>query len=110
LIEVYGIPNCDTVKKVRKQLEAQGTQYQFIDFKKTPPSKKLLKLAKEFLGELPINRRGRTYRQHPELFGGSEAEVLDNAIENPSVIKRPIVCVENNIFCIGNDTEKLKGL
>ncbi|MCB2048834.1 MAG: arsenate reductase [Novosphingobium sp.] len=93
-IEVYGIPNCDTVKKARKWLDAQGHAYAFHDYKKegADPAK-LKKWVAEAGWEKVLNRAGTTFRKLPEedkadLDAAKAVKVMET---NPSCIKRPIV-------------------
>ena len=101
-MKVYGIKNCDTVKKALKKLDASGVDYEFIDFKKTPPTQDLIKKAKTFLGELPVNKRGTTFRKFKEDYeGASESAQVKLLLENSSAIKRPLVEEKNKIIAIG---------
>lgn len=91
---VYGIPNCDTVKKARQWLTAQGVAHEFHDFKKlgVPPAQ----LARwiEALGwEKLINRQGTTWRKlDPAVQDGVQdaAGASALALAQPSLIKRPV--------------------
>jgi arsenate reductase (glutaredoxin) len=94
-ITLYGIPNCDTVKKARAWLQANGTCAQFVDFKKggVPPLRLDAWLAS--VGwEALLNRKGTTWRK---LADDVRAAVVDAAsarrlmLDQPSVIKRPVV-------------------
>ena len=94
-MKVYGIKNCDTVKKARKFLEEAGVDYEFHDYKKEGvDGDKLASFVKEFGWETILNKRGTTWRKLDEATkdGVTDADsALDVMIENPSVIKRPIV-------------------
>ena len=92
---VYGIPNCDTVKKARLWLSAQGQAHEFHDFKKlgVPPAQ--LARWMEALGwEKIVNRQGTTWRK---LDADTQAGAQDAAgaaalmQQQPSIIKRPVV-------------------
>ena len=92
---VYGIPNCDTVKKARAWLDAQGVAYTFHDFKKQGVPLDLLPGWIRAVGlDVLINRRGPTWRK---LDAAVQASVVDAASAirvmeaNSSVIKRPVV-------------------
>lgn len=95
MIILYGIPNCDTVKKARAWLVEQGVDYQFHDFKKqgVPPDQ-LARWAQAAGWEKLLNRQGTTWRK---LDPALQANVHDSAsaqtlmLANPSVIKRPVV-------------------
>ncbi|MBU1352899.1 MAG: arsenate reductase [Gammaproteobacteria bacterium] len=95
LITVYGIPNCDTVKKSRAWLAEQGAEYQFHDFKKhgVPPDRISEWMAAAGWQKL-LNRQGTTWRKLPIE---TQAAVTDEASASalmqaqPSVVKRPVV-------------------
>ncbi len=109
---LYGIPNCDTVKKSRKSLEAQGIDYEFVDFKKSAPTLDQLKRWGEFMGELPVNKRGTTFRAIKEEWeSASESAQLKILAKNPSAIKRPILEAKGKVLMMGHEQaliEKLK--
>lgn len=93
-ITLYGIPNCDTVKKARTWLDVRGIAYAFHDYKKAgaDPARIAGWIAAAGLDKV-VNRAGTTFRKlSPEdqaaLAGDGAAEVL---AANTSVIKRPIV-------------------
>jgi Spx/MgsR family transcriptional regulator len=94
-MKVYGIPNCNTVKKARDWLEARGLEYEFHDYKKQGvPEVLMKKLLKAYGHETLINRKGPTWRKLPEDVKASvvdAATALPVMIANPSCIKRPIV-------------------
>lgn len=90
---VYGIPNCDTVKKTRRWLDANGVEYEFHDYKKLGISVSTLeKWCDDHGFEALINKRGTTWRRLDE----TDKEKLDQkkAIAlmqlNTSLIKRPV--------------------
>ena len=94
MIHLYGIPNCDTVKKARVWLDAQGRDYTFHDYKKegADPAKVAGWIAAAGL-DVVVNRKGTTFRA---LSEADKARAADAATApallaaNPSVIKRPI--------------------
>lgn len=91
---IYGIKNCDTMKKAFKWLEAGGINYEFVDYKKTEPDVAVLKQAIEEHGwEIVINQRGTTWRQLDDATKTSmDAEkAIPLALENPSTLKRPLL-------------------
>ena len=94
MIKVYGISNCDTVRKARRWLDEQGIDYQFHDYRKDGLTKAMLEPWVERLGwESLLNRRGTTWRQLPEsvragIDGPSAVEVM---LQSPAIIKRPLV-------------------
>lgn len=94
-MKVYGIPNCNTVKKALDWLKAHQIEFEFHDYKKKGISKeKLQEWAKELGWEALLNKKGTTWRQLPPE---AQAKVTDAdtafalMIEKPSVIKRPLV-------------------
>lgn len=106
MLRIYGIKNCDNVKKALKILSEKSIDYELIDFKKTPPTKKLLKEWKKFLGDLPVNKRGTTYRKIKESYeNASLEEQILILIENPSAIMRPIFEKSNLVIAIKPKSE-----
>ena len=93
-ITLYGIPNCDTVKKARTWLEAKGLAYEFHDYKKHGADPARLTAWQQQAGwEKVINRAGTTFRKLPEAdkHGLDAAKAVRVMAEHPSTIKRPIV-------------------
>jgi Spx/MgsR family transcriptional regulator len=95
LITLYGIPNCDTVKKARAWLTGQGLDHTFHDFKKQGvPAGRLPDWLAAVGWQKLLNRQGTTWRKLPP---GTQASVQDDASASqlmqaqPSVIKRPVV-------------------
>lgn len=94
MMKIYGIKNCDTMKKAFRWLEQHNLDYEFIDYKKQPPNQDLSKKFIDELGwETVINRRGTTWRKLDDTT--KETMNASNAIaliqQQPSVIKRPIL-------------------
>ena len=92
---VYGIPNCNTVKKARTWLDEQGVAYRFHDYKKAGVPEDRLDAWIQSVGwEVLVNRQGTTWRQ---LDDATKAAVVDAAsaralmLEKASVIKRPVI-------------------
>lgn len=94
-ITVYGIPNCDTVKKARAWLTAQGVDYQFHDFKKQGvPTDQLARWVAHVGWERLLNRKGTTWRKldaAQQAQGADEAWAKALMQSQVSVIKRPVV-------------------
>lgn len=93
-IHLYGIPNCDTVRKARKWLDANGLAYEFHDFKKEGADADKVERWGDRCGwQVLLNRRGTTFRKLDE----SEQVDLDHdtaialMVKHPSAIKRPVV-------------------
>jgi arsenate reductase len=111
MITMYAIPNCDTVKKARAYLDKKKIAYEFVDFKKTPPTPELIKRWTEFLGELPANKKGLTYRKYKDEFEAlTPAKKVNFLIENSSMIKRPVLENKNKTLALGFDEETYAGL
>ena len=93
-IEVYGIPNCDTVKKARKWLDARGIDYAFHDYKKegADPAKLAAWIAAVGVDTV-LNRRGTTFRKlsDAEKADIDDAKAVTLLQQQPSMIKRPVV-------------------
>jgi len=93
-IEVYGIPNCDTVKKARQWLDTRGVEYAFHDYKKEgADSARLRKWIAAAGVDTVLNRRGTTFRKLSDV---EKADIdADKAVtllqQHPSMIKRPVV-------------------
>lgn len=99
-MKIYGIRNCDTVKKARKWLDEQGITYEFHDFKKGGLDTTLLNRWEQSLGWEPLlNRRGTTWRKLPDQVRAniSAQSAHDLMLENPSIIKRPVVEHEGTV-------------
>lgn len=108
---VYGIKNCDTVKKALKKLDQMKVTYEFCDFKKGTLNSKLVKDWKKQLGDFPVNPKGRVYKQLKEEFeSASSNEKVNLILENTSMVKRPVLIKDNKIICLGFDEEKYQGL
>jgi arsenate reductase len=93
-VTVYGIKNCDTVKKARSWLDSHGVRYDFHDYKTAGIDRKKLVLWCGELGwEVLLNRAGTTFRKLPDedklLLNAQKAIVL--MLANPSLIKRPVL-------------------
>ncbi len=113
-IKVYGIANCDTVKKTRKLLESKKVAYDFIDFKKAPPSDTQIKgWLKQFGAETLINKRGTTWRKLDTKSQAMADSSVNNQVkllkENTSMIKRPII-ESGSTHIIGFDKEAIEKL
>lgn len=92
---LYGIPNCDTVRKARDWLTNQGLPYRFHDFKKSGvPEDALARWLKALGQDALVNRRGTTWRK---LDPAAQAAVVDSAsahallLVHSSAIRRPVV-------------------
>ena len=102
---VYGIPNCDTVKKARNWLTEHGIAYVFHDFKKQGVPADLLPAWNEALGwEKLLNRQGTTWRKLDPSLQATVVDADSAALvmqEQPSVIKRPVVAWADGTVTVG---------
>ena len=93
-IHLYGIPNCDTVKKARKYLDARGLDHVFHDFKKegADPAQLARWIEAEGVDKV-LNRRGTTFRKLDEADKTDidAAKAVTLLQSHPSMIKRPVV-------------------
>ena len=91
---LYGIPNCDTMKKARKWLADNGVEYEFHDYKKLGIEKKKLNEWIKTVGwETLLNRRGMMWRKVPDEVKAAidEKSAIGLMLETPSIIKRPVL-------------------
>jgi len=94
IVTVYGIRNCDTMRKAFAWLEANGVAYEFHDYKKAGvPRGRLERWARQVGWEALANRRGPTWRRLPEAQRADPDEARGLALleANASAIRRPIV-------------------
>ncbi len=106
---LLGIPNCDTVKKARAYLETKNVAYEFVDFKKQPPTAAEIQVWKAFMKDWPVNTKGPTYRKIREQFeSASDSQKIQILIQNTSAIKRPILEAAGSVLAIGYDLNYYK--
>ena len=94
MITLYGIRNCDTMKKAWTWLDQHGVAYEFHDYKKAGISReKLAAWASEVGWETLLNRAGTTFRKLPDADKQSidGAKAIELMIAQPSMIKRPVL-------------------
>jgi len=112
MITLYGIPNCDTIKKARKWLNDNGIDYEFHDYKKRGvPEKELKAWVKKLGWEILLNKRGTTWRKLDEKVKSSvdEKTAIKIMLDNPSIIKRPVLIKTKNIL-VGFKTDEYEKL
>jgi arsenate reductase len=98
---IYGIKNCDTMKKARAWLDGHGVAYEFHDYKTAAAPKEKLKAWCDELGwETLLNRAGTTFRKLPEADkeGLNERKALALMLAQPSMIKRPVLEVGGKLL------------
>jgi arsenate reductase (glutaredoxin) len=107
MVKIYGIKNCDTMKKAFAWLDAEGIEYNFHDYKKSGvPAERLKDWIKRAGWEKLVNTRGPTFRKVPEAERENldEARVLKLLAKYSSAIKRPVVEAGTRLL-IGFDSE-----
>ncbi len=96
-IKLYGIRNCDTVRKAIKYLDVNDIRYQFIDYRKNPISLEKLQTIVSIVGwENLINRRSTTYRSLSEKQ--KKNINYDLVLNYPTLIKRPVLISEDEVL------------
>ena len=96
-IKLYGIRNCDTVRKAIKYLDVNDIRYQFIDYRKNPISLEKLQTIVSIVGwENLINRRSTTYRSLSERQ--KKNINYDLVLNYPTLIKRPVLISEDEVL------------
>lgn len=105
-LAMFGIPNCDTVKKARVWLEGRGIAYAFHDYKKEGADPAKLAAWLTAKGDAVLNMRGTTFRK---LSDADKARALGDPVglmvEHPSLIKRPVVEYADGVL-VGFDPAK----
>lgn len=108
---LYGIHNCDSVKKARKWLDAQDIDYQFVDFRKDGADKqKITRWVAEAGAEKVLNKRGTSWRKlSPEQQQiDSDLALVELLSEQPTLIKRPVLEAGNKLLVGFSETSYLK--
>ena len=112
MITLYGIKNCDTVKKALKWLIANNIEHQFYDFKKQPLTAELLK---QFVAQsdwsLLLNKRSTTFRHLPDEIKNNltDETMLAAVLEQPTLLKRPLLPL-NGKLNLGFKAEQYQAL
>ena len=97
-LALYGIPNCDTVKKARVWLDQRGVAFDFHDYKKTGIDRPRLEgWVREHGWETVLNRAGTTFRALPDVDKANldADKAVDLMLAQPSMIKRPVLDLGN---------------
>ncbi len=100
-VTIYGIKNCDTMKKARAWLEGHGVAYEFHDYKAAGIDRGHLEgWAREVGWEVLLNRAGTTFRGLPEKDkeGLTEKKAVALMLAQPSMIKRPVLVVRGKLL------------
>ncbi|TNV20207.1 ArsC family reductase [Buttiauxella sp. B2] len=105
MITLYGIKNCDTIKKARRWLDSQGVDYTFHDYRVDGLDAELLNSFIEQLGwEALLNTRGTTWRKLEEAHRASINDAQTAAalmLEMPAIIKRPLLYTPGQPMLLG---------
>jgi arsenate reductase (glutaredoxin) len=112
MVTLYGIRNCDSIKKTRRWLEQHDIDYEFYDYKKSGcPSKLITRFLKHFSHEQLINRRGTTWRQLPQSARDNldKTSAITLMQQQPSLIKRPLLEIDSQ-WLLGFDVLRLAEL
>jgi Spx/MgsR family transcriptional regulator len=109
MVKLFGIPNCDTVKKARVFLEKNKIDVEFVDLKKYRPQMDDINRWSNVFGGLPVNSKGVTYKKHKDQFEKlSEQDKVKFIQDNTSMIKRPILENNGKVLAFGFDEEQFK--
>lgn len=113
-MELYGIPNCDTVKKARAWLSANDISYTFHDFKKQGVTATQLKAWSQQTGwEKLLKKQGPTWGKllpETKAAANNEAAVLALMEQMTNLIKRPILEHEGKVLCLGFDEKTYQSI
>ena len=110
-ITIYGIKNCDTMKKARAFLDKKRVSYSFHDYKVSGVDKgKLETWAKKTGWETLLNRAGTTFRKLPEKDKAAitEKKAIALMLEQPSMIKRPVLELPGGKLLVGFKPEEYR--
>ena len=112
MIKIYGIPNCDTMKKARKWLDKNALEYEFHDYKKQGvPEKNLSNWVKKAGWDVVLNKRGTTWRKLDDNVKNNidETSSIQVMLDNASAIKRPVL-ESGKILLVGFKEDDYKTL
>jgi len=107
-VKLYGIANCDTIKKAKAWLESRNIAFDFHDYRKQGLDAHKLESMLSVLGwEAMLNRRGTTWRTLPDAVKDHiDHESAKNImLDNPAIIKRPILARNNQLHLGFNDQQ-----
>ena len=108
-ITIYGIKNCETMKKARAWLDKHGVDYAFHDYKAAGIEREQLERWSKKVGwETLLNRAGTTFRKLPDKdkTGLGEKEALALMLAQPSMIKRPVLDLGGGKLLVGFTPER----
>ena len=103
-ITIYGIKNCDTMKKARAWLDKHGVEYDFHDYKSAGIERERLERWSRKVGwETLLNRSGLTFKKLPDKDkeGLTEKKAIGLMLDKPSMIKRPVLDLGGGKLVVG---------
>lgn len=102
-IQVYGIPNCGTCKKAFSWLSSNNVEYEFINTKENPPSRKMIQGWVEALGSKPMrNTSGQSYRAlGSEKDGWTDDQWVEAFAKDAMLLKRPLFVKDGEAVLVG---------
>jgi arsenate reductase len=112
MIRLYGIKNCDTMKKARRWLDEHNVAYEFHDYKKEGIDEATLKTWSKKAGwETLLNRRGTTWSKLPDNVKNNigEESAIRLMLEQPSIIRRPVL-IKGGTYLVGFDQQEYADL
>ncbi len=110
MVTLYGIANCDTIRKAKKWLDAEGVEYRFHDFRKHGLERDKLAGWVDRLGwEVLLNKRGTTWRKLDEADKQDidTAKAIDLLLAHPAMIKRPVLEAGDHLL-VGFDEQQYR--
>src|SRR5262245_545925 len=110
-VTIYGIKNCDTMKKARAWLDKHGVDYAFHDYKTAGIDRDRLERWSRKVGwETLLNRAGTTFRKLPDKDkqGLTPEKAIDLMLDQPSMIKRPVLDLGGDRLLVGFSPEQYK--
>lgn len=99
-VTLYGIKNCDTVRKARRWLDSNNISYEFHDFRADGLTKtKVSQWLKEIDQDILVNRRGTTWRKlnDEQKAVSTKSGIAELLVEQPAIIKRPVLEFNNTL-------------
>ncbi len=109
---IYGIRNCDTMKKARAWLDAHDLEHEFHDYKVSGISREtLVKWVQKVGWEVLLNRAGTTFRKLPDAAKANltERKAIELMLEQPSMIKRPVLAIGRTLL-VGFSEERYSAI
>ena len=101
-VVIYGIPNCDSVKKAMQWCEQHQIAFEFYNYKKTPVTEELLlKWCEQVEWKILFNTKGTTWKKMAHEYEGNDVtkkQAIKIMLENNSIIKRPVVEIKKSLL------------